>query len=74
MMIIVGVALVVLVVIPAILIRYSQSSSEAKRLKSGDNAPDFTLPDQNGRSVRLSDYRGKKNVILAFYIKAGTPG
>jgi peroxiredoxin Q/BCP len=74
MFIIAGVALLVLVVVPALLIQYSQSASEAKRLKVGDSAPDFALPDQDGRTVRLSDYRGKKSAILAFYIKAGTPG
>jgi peroxiredoxin Q/BCP len=43
-------------------------------LKVGDRAPDFALPDQNGKTVRLSDFQGKKAVVLAFYIKAGTPG
>jgi len=40
----------------------------------GQPAPDFTLNDQNGHSVRLSDFRGKKSVVLAFYIRAFTPG
>ena len=44
------------------------------RLKVGDAAPDFALPDQNGNVIRLSDFRGKRTVVLAFYIKAGTPG
>jgi hypothetical protein len=43
-------------------------------LKIGDRAPDFALPDHNGRVVKLSDFRGKKSVILAFYIRASTPG
>jgi peroxiredoxin len=43
-------------------------------LKIGDTAPDFTLTDQNGTPVKLSDFRGKKNVVLAFYIKAFTSG
>ena len=42
--------------------------------KVGDVAPDFTLPDQNGKPVKLSDYRGKKNVVLAFYVLAFTSG
>lgn len=33
----------------------------------GDVAPDFTLKNQNGEQVSLSDYRGKKNVVLMFY-------
>ena len=40
----------------------------------GQPAPDFVLKDQNGRDVRLSDFRGKKSVVLAFYIRAFTPG
>ncbi|MBA2529458.1 MAG: peroxiredoxin [Euzebyales bacterium] len=33
----------------------------------GDGAPDFELPDQRKRPVRLSDYRGERNVVLVFY-------
>jgi mycoredoxin-dependent peroxiredoxin len=36
-------------------------------LKPGDIAPDFTLPSTMGDKVMLSDYRGKKNVLLLFY-------
>ena len=42
-------------------------------LEVGIQAPDFTLPDQNGNRHSLSDYRGKK-VILYFYPKDNTPG
>ncbi|WP_187261991.1 thioredoxin-dependent thiol peroxidase [Pontibacter beigongshangensis] len=42
-------------------------------LKTGDQAPDFESRDQNGNTVRLSNYRGKK-VILYFYPKDDTPG
>ncbi len=42
-------------------------------LKEGDQAPDFTANDQNGKSVSLTDFRGK-NVILYFYPKDDTPG
>jgi cytochrome oxidase Cu insertion factor (SCO1/SenC/PrrC family) len=51
-----------------------RTKSEAEPPKVGDKAPDFALPDQNGRTIRLSDFRGKKTVVLAFYIKAFTPG
>jgi len=43
-------------------------------LKVGDTAPDFTLRSDAGAMVKLSDYRGKKNVILAFYVLAFTGG
>jgi peroxiredoxin len=36
-------------------------------IQVGDMAPDFTLKDQDQQDVRLSDYRGKKNVVLCFY-------
>jgi thioredoxin-dependent peroxiredoxin len=42
-------------------------------LKENDVAPDFTLPDQDGNSVTLSELRGKK-VVLYFYPKDDTPG
>ena len=42
-------------------------------LETGTKAPDFSLPDQNGSTVRLSDFQGKK-VVLYFYPKDNTPG
>src|ERR1700749_4995961 len=42
-------------------------------LKEGDKAPEFTAKDQNGKTVSLSDFKGK-NVILYFYPKDDTPG
>ena len=42
-------------------------------LEVGKKAPDFELPDQNGKMHKLSDYAGKK-VILYFYPKDNTPG
>ena len=43
-------------------------------LKIGDVAPDFTLTDTTGKQVKLSDFKGKKNVVLAFYVLAFTGG
>lgn len=42
--------------------------------KIGNMAPAFSLKDQNGDTVSLKDYKGKKNVLLYFYPKAKTPG
>ena len=42
-------------------------------LQPNDVAPDFEVLDQEGKTVRLSDFRGKK-VVLWFYPKADTPG
>ena len=39
----------------------------APEVKVGDTAPDFSLKDQDQKDVKLSDFRGKKNVVLAFY-------
>jgi len=42
-------------------------------IEAGDPAPDFELPDQDGRAVRLEDFRGQR-VVVYFYPKADTPG
>ena len=43
------------------------------KLQPGTQAPDFTLPDAEGKQTKLADYRGK-NVIVYFYPEAATPG
>jgi cytochrome oxidase Cu insertion factor (SCO1/SenC/PrrC family) len=43
-------------------------------LKVGDTAPDFTLLSDQWKTVKLSDFRGKKNVLLAVYVLAFTGG
>lgn len=50
-----------------------QGVTDNQRLSPGDTAPDFTLPDADGKDVALSDYRGRK-VIVYFYPAASTPG
>ena len=53
----------------------SEKSQVAKMtLKVGDTAPDFTLLSDGWKTVKLSDYRGKKNVFLAIYLLAFTGG
>ena len=43
-------------------------------LKVGQAAPDFTLRGTDGKTYKLSDFKGKKNVVLAFYVLAFTGG
>ena len=43
------------------------------KIEEGKKAPDFTLPDQDGKSVTLSQFQGK-DVIVYFYPKDDTPG
>jgi len=43
-------------------------------LKVGDPAPDFTLLSDEWKTVKLSDFKGKKNVLLAVYVLAFTGG
>lgn len=50
-----------------------QAVTENVRLSPGDTAPDFTLPDADGKPVALSDFRGR-SVVVYCYPAAGTPG
>lgn len=43
-------------------------------IKTGDQAPNFTLPDQNGEDFTLNNLLGKKNILIYFYPKDETPG
>lgn len=51
-----------------------QQAPPQPKVKVGDMAPDFTLTDQNGNKVSLHEFKGKKNVALAFYVFAFTGG
>jgi peroxiredoxin len=42
-------------------------------LKIGDAAPEFELTSHHGGPVRLSDFRGRKHVVIAFHVLAWTP-
>jgi hypothetical protein len=54
---------------------YAQTTPPPKtHLKEGDMAPDFNLTATTGGKVKLSDFRGKSNVVLAFFPAAFTGG
>jgi len=70
-------AALVLAAIPALTLLSGATQQEkvAKvSLKVGDTAPDFTLLSDQWKPVKLSDYKGKKNVLLAVYVLAFTGG
>ena len=51
-----------------------QTAPPKTHLKVGDPAPDFTLRATDGKTYKLSDFKGKKNVVLAIYVLAFTGG
>jgi peroxiredoxin len=53
---------------------YAQTQPPKTNLKEGDMAPDFNLTATTGGKVKLSDFRGKSNVVLAFFPAAFTGG
>jgi hypothetical protein len=50
------------------------SAPPSSKLKTGDKAPDFTLPSTDGGTVHLADFIGKSTVVLAFFPAAFTGG
>ena len=52
---------------------YCEDRGMTTRLSEGDQAPDFTLPDADGKPVSLAEHRGRK-VLVYFYPAASTPG
>jgi cytochrome oxidase Cu insertion factor (SCO1/SenC/PrrC family) len=65
-------ALLVVSLLPAL--HAADQTAPAPKVKVGEVAPDFTLTDQNGNKVSLHEFKGKKNVALAFYVFAFTGG
>jgi cytochrome oxidase Cu insertion factor (SCO1/SenC/PrrC family) len=71
------VALTILLTFAAVAIAQQTAPQPAPpktHLKVGEPAPEISLTDTNGKPVKLSDYKGKKNVVLAFYVLAFTGG
>ena len=72
-----GMLLAGMITTPAPASAQTKNKEGSNMPKLGDVAPDFTLKYFDGtdlKDVKLSDYRGKKNVVLAFYIFAFTGG
>ena len=67
------VCLVLLAVLSAVALA-QQAPPVKTHLKVGDPAPDFTLRATDGKTYKLSDFKGKKNVVLAIYVLAFTGG
>lgn len=65
-------SLVLLAVLSVVAV--AQQPPVKTHLKVGDKAPDFTLRATDGKTYKLSDFKGKKNVVLAIYVLAFTGG
>lgn len=65
-------SLLLLVVLSAAAL--AQQAPPKTNLKVGDKAPEFTLRATDGKVYKLSDFKGKKNVVLAIYVLAFTGG
>ena len=63
----------ILVLLMAATLFFANHAARAEGPKVGDAAPNFSLPDQNGQTHKLSDFRGKW-LVLYFYVKDDTPG
>ena len=66
-------SLALLIVFAAVAVA-QQPTPPKTHLKVGDPAPDFTLRATDGKTYKLSDFKGKKNVVLAIYVLAFTGG
>lgn len=64
----------VLLAVLSIVALAQQQPPPKTHLKVGDAAPDFTLRATDGKIYKLSDFKGKKNVVLAIYVLAFTGG
>ncbi len=67
-------SLTVLSVAAALLLQVSAATAQTPTLKVGDTAPDFTLQGTDGKTHKLSEYRGKSAVVVAWFPKAFTQG
>ncbi|MFZ5833619.1 MAG: peroxiredoxin [Planctomycetota bacterium] len=68
------IAYAVIAIVIASVTLVSMSRLTAAELKAGDAAPDFELPGSDGKTYKLSDFKGEKTVVLAWFPKAFTSG
>ncbi len=71
-MLVIGTLMLALAAAPFALAQ--EDAAPAVELKVGDTAPDFSLVGTDGNPYTLSQFKGEKNVALAFFPKAFTPG
>ena len=65
---------VVLLAVLGVVALAQQPAPPKTHLKVGDPAPEFTLRATDGKTYKLSEFKGKKNVVLAIYVLAFTGG
>lgn len=65
---------VALLAVVSVVAMAQQPTPPHTNLKVGDKAPDFTLRATDGKTYKLSDFKGQKNVVLAIYVLAFTGG
>ena len=65
---------ILVLIVPLFLITLSLADEGEVTLNIGDKAPNISLNDQDGNLWRLSDYLGKKNIVVYFYPAAMTGG
>jgi peroxiredoxin Q/BCP len=63
-----------LLVVLSLVAMAQQTPPPKTHLKVGDKAPEFSLRATDGKAYKLSDFKGKKNVVLAIYVLAFTGG
>ena len=61
-------------ILAAVLMMTTGANAQTTELKVGDQAPDFSLPASDGKTYKLSDFKGKKAVVVAWFPKAFTSG
>ena len=66
--------LIFLFILSTVISAQTAPKPPSTHLKIGDAAPEFVLTDTEGKTVKLSDFKGKKSVVLAFYVLAFTGG